>query len=349
MIQSLQISRFGGPEVLQIVQEKQAAPLLPDQVRIQVTASGVNFADLMMRMGTYPEAPKPPFVPGYEIAGRIIEVGKDVKNFKPGDRVLGGTRFGGYTSEISLPASQIRKIPQPLSDEEAAAVPVNFLTAWVALMDMARVRKGDRVLIQSAAGGVGVAAVQLAAQAGARVTGLIGSPSKAETVKSLGASEILTNSEWEQAKDKELGGYDVILDATGGESLKRSYRRLASAGRVVTFGVSSIVSGEKRSFSKLISLVVNTTLFTPYKLMMDNKGVYGLNMLQLFGPSQAQIRNPMLEALDPLMERFEDRSLRVIVGKSFPLNQGGEAHAYLQSRKNIGKVVLLTTPKNESN
>ncbi len=147
------IPRFGGPEVLR-VREMPPSPLAPDCVRIRVGAAGINFADVQMRMGLYPEAPKPPFVPGFEIAGAVTEVGRQVTSFRPGDRVLGFTRFGGYTTEIVLPAAFVRKTPSFLSDVEAAAIPTAFATAWISLMDMARVRAGDRVLVPGAAGGV---------------------------------------------------------------------------------------------------------------------------------------------------------------------------------------------------
>ncbi len=345
MIESIEISKFGGPEVMRRI-EIPSPPLRLDGVRIQVIASGVNFADLMMRMGLYPEAPKPPFVPGYEVAGRVLEVGQAVKSIHPGDRVLGGSRFGGYTSEIVLPEYQVRKIPDRLSDTEAAAVPVNFLTAWMALHEMARIRKGDRVLIQSAAGGVGVAAIQIAAQAGARVVGLVGSSSKVGAIKALGASEVVLKSEWEEISDEQAGGFQVILDSTGGESLKRSMRRLSPTGRVVNFGASSSVSGPKRSLPHIISLLMNTSIVTPFKLMMENKGIFGLNLLQLLKEPQAGEFNPIYSAFDQIMERFVDGSFKVIVGKTFPLAQAGASHTYLQSRANIGKVVLLTTPKN---
>lgn len=341
MRRSLQITRIGGPEVLQII-DHPSEKLKSDSLRIQVTASGVNFADLMMRMGTYPEAPKIPFVPGYEIAGTVIEVGTAVKTFRPGDRVLAGTEFGGYTTEIVLSEFQVRKIPASLTDIEAAAIPVNFLTAWVALQDMARIRKGDRVLIQSAAGGVGVAAVQIAAQAGASVVGIIGSKLKADAVKSLGASEIMTYQEWEELKDKDADGFQIILDSTGGDSLKRSFRRLAAGGRVISFGVSSMVSGQKRSILKAASLFLNTPRFSPFKLMMENKGIFGLNMLKLFERPSPGKSSLVPSALDLIMERFEDRSYRVMIGKTFALEKGGDAHAFLQSRANIGKVILTS-------
>jgi len=345
MIQALQIHKFGGPETLQHV-SLPASPIFPSGVRIQVSASGVNFADIMMRMGLYPEAPKPPFIPGYEVSGVVTEVGHEVKKLRIGDRVLAGCRFGGYSSEVVLPESQVRKIPAKLTDIEAAAIPVNFLTAWVALQDMARVRKGDRVLIQSAAGGVGVAAIQMAAQAGAHVVGVIGSTAsqaKEDTVKSLGAAEVMTQSDWEALPDKAVGNFDIILDPTGGESLKRSFRRLTSAGRLINYGAASIVGGEKRSLLKLLSFARHITFFTPLKLMMENKGVFGLNMLQLFPSTPAGLSSspgPMEIALDLVLENFEKGSYKVVLGKTFPLSQGGGAHSFLQSRRNIGKIVL---------
>jgi len=338
-VQALTITKFGGPEVMEIFEEPSPS-IQQDGVRIKVAAAGVNFADLMMRMGMYPEAPKRPFVPGYEVAGTVTEVGRQVRDVHVGDRVVAGTKFGGYATEVVVPDYQVRKIPAHLSEIEAAAIPVNFLTAWVALMDMARVRKGDRVLIPSAAGGVGVAAVQMAAQAGAHVVGLVGNPEKAKVVKSLGATETMTNQEWEEAEDETVGSFDTILDASGGESLKRSYRRLAAGGRVVSFGLSSAVTGPKRSLLTIASFFKNTPLFPPFKLMMDNKGVFGLNMLQLFEPPVQGKPNIMNAALDQIMKGFEEKRFKVIIGKTFPLAQGSAAHAHLQSRANIGKVIL---------
>ncbi len=344
MIESIEITKFGGPDVMKKV-ELPSPPLRLDGVRIQVTASGVNFADIMMRMGLYPEAPKPPFVPGYEISGRVLEVGPAVKSVRPGDRVLGGSRFGGYTTQIVLPEYQIRKIPDRVSDVDAAAIPVNFLTAWMALHEMARVRKGDRVFIQGAAGGVGVAATQIAVQAGAKVIGSVGSSSKIEIVKSLGASEVVLQNDWNELSDEEAGGFQIILDSSGGESLKRSLRRLSASGRVVTFGASSSVSGPKRSIPTLLSLLMSTSILTPFRLMMENKGIFGLNLLQLLKEPTNGEYNPLYSAFDELMKRFDDGSFRVIVGKTFPLAQASAAHSYLQSRANVGKVLLIAPTK----
>jgi len=340
MIKSVQISHFGDTRSLELV-DQTPSHLSLEGVRIQVKAIGVNFADIMMRMGLYPEAPPTPFVPGYEISGVVLEVGSAVHGIIPGDRVLAGTRFGGYTSEIVVPAYHVRAIPKGLSFEEAAGIPVNFLTAWVALQEMGRVRKGDRVLIPSAAGGVGSAAIQIAAQEGAYVVGVVGSPEKAECVRSLGAHEVITQEEWMYEEKAPKKSFQIILDSAGGESLKRSYRRLAPTGRFIHFGASDLVSGQKRSFTRILSFFLNTSLFTTYRLMRDNRGIFGLNMLQLFEAPSAERYNPLDAAFNQLMQRFEQGQYRVLIGKTFPLAQVDQAHDYLQSRKSIGKVVLI--------
>ncbi len=341
---ALQITGKGGPEVLKYI-ECEAPAMIPGGVRIRVAASGVNFADLMMRMGMYPEAPPIPFVPGYEVAGTVSEVGPGVTKFKAGDRVVAGCKFGGYVDEIVLPEYQVRRTPSHLSDAEAASIPVNFMTAWTALEEMARVRKGDRVLVPSAAGGVGVAAVQIAASRGAHVVGLVGSPSKTAIVRELGAAETMTNDQWESASDRDAGGFDIILDATGGASVKRSMRRLAHGGRVVVFGVSSFVGGERRSLPRIIGGFLKTPFYTPFKLMETCTGIFGINMLALFEPpppGQDLSGTVMGRAFDGSLKAFEERRFRAIVGKTFGLAEGGAAHSHLQSRSNVGKVVLTS-------
>ncbi len=341
MKRSVVIRRWGGPETLTLeMQEREA--LGANEVRVQVAAAGVNFADALMRMGLYPEAPKRPFVPGYEVAGTVVEVGSSVSSFKKGDRVLAGCHFGGYTTEIVVPAFQVRALPAGMTEVEAASIPVNFMTAWVALEEMGRVRKGDRVLIQSAAGGVGVAAIQLAARHGARVSGLLGSPQKFEAVRDLGLSEMISYQQWEDpvASKKLEGQFDLVLDSTGGAGLKRSMRCLAQGGRVVNFGVSQMTTGNRRSIIQVIKLFLTSPLFTPFGLMMGNHGIFGLNMLQLFDSATGEANPLMTRALDSVMALFESKKLVTKIGKTFPLAQAGQAQAYLQSRANVGKVVL---------
>lgn len=341
-MKQVEIVRHGGPETLKLVESPSPVLERPDTLRIAVGACGVNFADVLMRMGLYPDAPKPPFVPGYEVAGTVLEVGDQVTGFKPGDRVLAGTAFGGYANEILVPDLQVRKTPPGLNDVEAAAIPVNFLTAWISLHDMARVRVGDRVLIQSAAGGVGTAAIQIARNAGARVTGLVGSEAKAEFIRKLGAHEAVLASDWERMSDFEAvrgGAYDVILDNEGGRSLARAFRRLAPGGRVIHSGVSGMIGpGRRRSVLRALLHLIRTPVLHPLKLTNDNKGVYGLNLLHLFGPERDSL---VQRAFDRVLEEIAEARLKPVVGKTFPLAEAASAHEWLQGRGNIGKVLLI--------
>ena len=337
MIQ-VQISRFGGTEVLVPV-EVPSPPLGPGEVRIKVSAAGVSFAEAQMRLGLYPEAPRLPFVPGFEVAGVIAEVHPGVRTFRRGERVFAVCRFGGYASEIVLPALQVRKTPRKLSDKEAAAIPVSFLTAWIALVDVARVREGDRVLVPGAAGGVGTAMVQVAARAGARVTALVGSAEKKEKVRALGASQVLTYEELEAGKGGDGHDFTVILEPRGGSFVKDAMRRLAPCGRVVCYGVSSIVCGTKRSIPFVLRSLLQTPLFTPIGLQMGNKGVLGLNLLKFFD-SDKGVRLAM-NAMDGALEGIQSGIFSPVIGKTFPLARAGDAHAYLQSRKSTGTVILI--------
>ena len=336
----VEIPRFGGPDVFRVV-ERPSRPLPPDHVRIRVSAAGINFADIQMRMGLYPEAPRLPFVPGYEVAGVVGEVGPGVQSFRLGERVLAACRFGGYATEIVLPVEQCRKTPRRLSDVEAASIPVSFMAAWISLMEMARVRDGDRVLIPGAAGGVGSAMVQVAARAGAQVIAVVGSPQKKDAVRGLGAAQAFTYAELSGRNGMDAGPFDVILDARGGAVLKESLRRLAPGGRLVSYGVSSLVSGPTRSIPRTVLGLLGTPLFTPIGLAMANQGVFGLNMLKLFDTAEG--RGLLMKSLDEVLEGFQKGEYKAMIGRVFPISEVGAAHSYLQGRKSTGKVMLRCT------
>ena len=338
-MKEIQIARYGGPEAFRSIERP--SPALPaGHVRIRVSAAGINFADVQMRMGLYPEAPRLPFVPGFEVAGVVAEASPGVAAPRPGERVLALCRFGGYASEIVIPAVQARATPARLSDEEAASIPVCFTAAWIALMEMARVRDGDRVLVPGAAGGVGSAILQLAARAGAQVVGLVGSEDKKETVRSLGASNVLTYAEFGERTGPDTRDFGVILDARGGADLKDAIRRLAPGGRVVSYGVSGLVTGPRRSIVRTVLRLLQTPLLTPIGLAMTNRGVFGLNALKLFD-TESGMRLAAV-ALESALDGIGKGWYRPLVDKVFPLSDAGVAHRYLQSRRSIGKVVLKT-------
>src|SRR5688572_4092706 len=220
------IDKYGSAQTLKL---REIAPRAPgdDEVAIAVAYSGINFADIQMRLGFYPDAPKKPFVPGYEVSGKVTAIGKNVVGVKPGDAVVAGTYFGGYSSHVTIPARQVFPLPSAIDLESGAALPVNYFTAQLALFEMARVRRGDRVLIECATGGVGVLAIQMARHAGAEVTGLTTSAHKKSFIEELGATAYTVD---EFRADSSLRNFDMILNASGGAHIQWQRARLAITG-----------------------------------------------------------------------------------------------------------------------
>jgi NADPH:quinone reductase-like Zn-dependent oxidoreductase len=342
-IRCVEIPRFGGVEVMRV--RDVAAPALdPASARVGVRAAGINFADLMMRLGLYPEAPARPFVPGYEIAGTILEIGSDAKGLPaglvPGAHVLAVTRFGGYAEEVCVPARKVFALPAGWSFEEGAAFPVVFLTAWLALRAMARVREGDRVLIHGIAGGVGLAALQIARAHGARVSGTCGSEEKAAVARARGAEHtILYTKEDIPAAVRAWapGGVDIILEPRGGKGLRESLGLLKPTGRVVSFGVREMVSGGKPDRLRAALAALRLLWLSPLRLIQSNAGVFGLNLLRLWNDDEL-----LGWAMRELLEGAAAGTYRPVVDRSFPLEEAGAAHRYLHERRNTGKVVLTT-------
>jgi NADPH:quinone reductase-like Zn-dependent oxidoreductase len=326
------ITKHGPPGVLE-VQERPDAQLGPGEVRIDVAASGVNFADVMARVGLYADAPKPPCVIGYEVAGTVLELGAGVTGLSPGERVLAGTKFGGYVSQVVVPTVDVTPLPENLTFEQGAAIPVNYATAWAALIGYGSLQAGERVLIHSTGGGVGIAATQIAKRFGAEVYGTA-SPSKHARCIELGVDHALdyTRSGWEQG----LPEFDVILDAIGGKSFRRSYSQLRAGGRLVAFGAASVMSGERRNLVTALRAVVRMPRFNMIKQMSESKAVIGLNMLTLW--KDRQTLEPWIRPLRALMD---EGVIDPVVAGTFSFEEAGAAHTMITERRNIGKVVLV--------
>jgi NADPH:quinone reductase-like Zn-dependent oxidoreductase len=324
----------GGPEVLE-VQERPDPPVGPGEVRIAVRAAGVNFADTMARVGLYPDAPKPPCVLGYEVAGEVESVGAGVSELEQGQRVMAGTRFGGQ-AELSL--------PERLDFAQGAAFPVNYGTAYAAAILMGGLREGDRILIHAAGGGVGIAATQIARNVGAEIFGTA-SASKHEAIRAQGVDHPIDyHSRDFEAEVMSLTsgqGVDVILDALGPASFRKDYRLLRAGGRLVMFGLAEASKGTGRSIPAAIRSLVSMPLATmPWwkslSMMNENKGVMGLNMLHWWD------REGQIDRLTtPLTADLEAGRLEPVVAATFPFDRAGEAHEFIAQRRNVGKVVLL--------
>jgi NADPH:quinone reductase-like Zn-dependent oxidoreductase len=331
------ISRYGAPEVLVAREAPSRAPAA-GEVRIAVRAAGVNFADVLARVGLYPDAPKPPLVVGYEVAGTVDAVGPGVTRFAAGDRVVALTRFGGYATEVVVAEPYVFPFHADLSDAEAAALPVNYLTALIALYRMANIVAGETVLIHGAGGGVGIAAIQLARLRRATIIGTA-SPSKHPTLRSLGVEHLLDSRTADITREvrRMTGnrGVDVVLDPVGGKSFTTSYRLLAPLGRLVMFGVSSISRGERRNWLHAARAIMQMPRFKPLSLINNNRGIFGLNLAHLWDE-----RGQLASAMQFLLQEVGAGRLVPVIAKTFPLDHAADAHRYMQGRGNIGKIVL---------
>jgi NADPH:quinone reductase-like Zn-dependent oxidoreductase len=328
------ITKHGDLSVLRVQERPDPPSPGPGQVRILVRAAGVNFADHLARVGLYPEAPKPPAVVGYEVAGTIDAVGDGVDAARLGERVFAGTRFGGYAEIVNVQAADAVRIADSLTFEQGAAIPVNYATAWAALHGYGSLRAGERVLIHAAAGGVGIAATQLAKAAGAVVHGTA-SPGKHARLAEFGVDRAIDyrrDGWW-----KGLPPYDIVLDAIGGKSLKRSYDLLRPGGRLVGYGVSALQQGEKRSLrTALPQLLPMLRGFNLVKQLSESKTVIGLNMLALWDD-----RGTLQPWIEPLSQAIADGVVKPVVHAAVPFAEAGEAHRILAARENVGKVVLV--------
>jgi NADPH:quinone reductase-like Zn-dependent oxidoreductase len=329
------IAEHGDADVLQ-VRERPDPVCGPGQVRIAVRAAGVNFADTLARVGLYAPAPKPPdAVVGYEVAGEVAEVGAAVRDLAVGDRVMAGTRFGGYAEQVVVTAADAVALPDRFTFAEGAAIPVNYATAWTGLLGLGSLRAGERVLVHAAAGGVGIAATHLAVAAGAEVHGTA-SPSKHAAVREQGVTVVhdYRRRGWDRGLD---GTYDVVMDAIGGTSFRRSYRLLRPGGRLVAYGASSIQQGERRDLRRVLPQAAAMLRgFNLIEQMEASKAVIGLNLLALWDD-----RGTLEPFLAPLRERLDDGTIRPVVAAEVPFDRAPEAHRMLAERRNVGKVVLV--------
>jgi NADPH:quinone reductase-like Zn-dependent oxidoreductase len=338
-MRQIEFARYGAPDVLTPRDMPTPEPAA-GEVRIAVRAAGVNFADVMARLGLYPDAPKPPVVVGYEVAGIVDAVAPDVSTAHLGDRVIALTRFGGYATHVVVPAAFVFPLPDGLSDAEGAALPVNYLTAFIALYRLANVTPGETVLIHGAGGGVGIAATQLARLRRATIIGTA-SAGKHQALRAFGVDHVIDSRAGDVSKAvrKIAGarGVDVVLDSLGGRSFEASYRLLAPLGRLVIYGVSSVASGERRNWWRAAMAVMQMRSFKPLSLMNQNRGVFGLNLAHLW-----EERAQLSAVMQLLLQEVSAGRLQPVVAKTFPLDRASEAHRYMQSRANIGKVVLTT-------
>lgn len=335
-MRALVLTKRGGPGDALAVQEWPDPEVGSGQVRIRVQAAGLNFADVLARVGLYPDAPKPPAVMGYEVAGEIDSVGPASDGFQPGDRVIAGTRFNGFAELVTADIRNMLRIPEGMTFEEAAAIPVNYGTAYVAIARLAAVRPGETVLVHAAAGGVGIAALQILRDRGAVVIGTASTP-KHDACLAEGAEQVIDyrtkDVKQEVSKITSGRGVDVVLDALG--TFRESYAMLRPGGRLVIYGASQLLTGDRRNLVKALRAVATMPRFNALKLMNENRSVMGLNLLKWWDE-----RGSLEDVIDPLTELVERGVIRPVVSETFSFERAGDAHRYIQDRRNVGKVVL---------
>lgn len=334
------IEKFGAPDVLRVKEAPDPAPAA-GELRVRVEASGVNFADIMGRLGLYPDLPPIPVVPGYEVAGRVDAAGPGVDPAWIGRDVIAMTRFGGYADVVCVPLGQVFARPEGMSAEEGAALPVNYITAWQLVVVMGGLKKGETMLVHSAGGGVGVAATQIAKHIGATVIGTASS-GKHAALRAIGVDHLIdyTRDDFE-TRTREITsgcGVELILDAVGGESVKKGFRILAPTGRLGMFGASSMATGRTRHPLALLSFAFNTPWFrfNPLALMNQNKGVFGVNVGHMWDQTER-----IAGWFDEILDLWRQRALRPQIDRTFSFAEAGAAHDFIQSRRNLGKVLLV--------
>jgi NADPH2:quinone reductase len=317
---------WGGPETLRL-DEAARPPLRPNEARIRVRAAGVNFADTLMIAGKYQVRPEFPFTPGLEAAGEVIEIGAAVRHLEPGRRVLAVLRFGGgYAEEIAIDADAVVPIPDAMDFVTAAAFPVAYGTAHFALTHRGHLAKGETLLVLGAAGGVGLAAVEIGKELGARVIAAAAGPEKLAVARAHGADELI-DYQRESIRDRvrELTGglgADVVFDPVGGDAFDQALRAVNWEARMLVIGFAA---------GRIQSVPANL-------ILVKNISVIGV----VWGAQAA--RDPVLISrnLAELLRWWEAGRLRPVVAKTFPLAEAGAAMQALLSRRHAGKIVLET-------
>jgi len=342
MTSAVSIRRAGAPEMMDVVTIDVPAPG-PGEVRVALELIGVNFADVMIRMGLYPDAPALPLVPGYEGAGRIESVGEGVDADRIGEAVLVLAKSGCYAEHVVVPARFALRRPDGVDVRDAAALAVNWLTAYQMLEVMAPPRPGETVLIHGAAGGVGQAAVRLARRRGARVIGSA-SPSKHEILRGQGLAMVFDSRRSSFAATVRAAtggrGADVVLEPRHGRWILESYRAAAPAGRVVMHGFAAAATGKQGSRWSALRTVIEAPWFriNPISLMNDNKALMGVNLGRLWNDADL-----LLGWLDELMCWLADGEIKPTIDSIYPLERADLAHHRLQDRLNVGKILLATS------
>jgi NADPH:quinone reductase-like Zn-dependent oxidoreductase len=338
-MRAIWITKAGGPGALELRETADPEPAA-GQVRIRVRAAGLCFADVMAAQGLYPDAPKTPCVVGYEAAGVVDALGDGTEGYPVGRRVLALTHFGGHADVVCVPAEQVFEIPDDMSFEEAAALPVNYLTAYHMLFRVANIRPRERVLIHMAAGGVGTAVLQLCRTVEDLVVFGTASAAKHEVLRAEGCAHPIDYRTVDYAAEVRRltggEGVDVVLDPLGGKDWRKGLKLLRPCGRLVAFGFANLASGQRRNPAHVAAQVLAVPLLTPLQLMTHNRTVSGVNIGHLWGEI-ATLR----EELQAVLALWSAGRIKPRIDATYPLAEAAAAQRRILQRQNVGKILLI--------
>lgn len=330
------LTKAGGPSTLAVIPMEMPTPKA-GEIRIEVAYAGINFADLLMRLGLYQPRPKYPFTPGYEMSGIVDAVGKGVTDFSIGQRVVAALPNGGQASHVIVNSQRALVLPDEVGLDVAASIPVTYLTAHHMLHHLGHLTKDDSVLIHGGAGGVGTAALQICQWAGVSKVWATASGHKSSTIETYGGIAIdRHNEDFVEIIKKATNnqGVDHILDPIGGDNLSRSLSALKEGGRLYTYGMSAAAPSSKRSMIRSFLAWRKTPKFDPLRLMTRNRGVFGVHM------GTWKNETVMLKQLERILEGIHSGVLAPVIDSVFEAEDVAKAHQYIHDGKNIGKVLL---------
>jgi NADPH:quinone reductase-like Zn-dependent oxidoreductase len=330
------LRKSGAAESLKMGEVPEPVPT-DDEVKVKVRSIGINYAEILSRRGQYRWAPKRPYIPGMEAYGEVVEIGSAVTNFKIGDKVVVGGQYGAYAEYVVSKEHLTFPAGKTLTAAENAAFLVSFMTAYVALVKLAKVSPGERVLIQAAAGGVGTSAVQIAKALGAEVYGTASRDEKMQLLKELGCDHPINYHKEDFATyiKKNGGGVDAVLEVVGGDVFKKSVESLNTFGKLVVVGYASI------PFKKWNPLTwyptwKNAPKVDVMKMAAASSGIMATHVGYL--TEKPEISKSAWEELSAFIEKH---AIKPVVGKTFQFEDLSEAHAWVESRENVGKTVVL--------
>ncbi|XP_036794113.1 synaptic vesicle membrane protein VAT-1 homolog [Oncorhynchus mykiss] len=342
---SLVLSGYGGYDKVKLQVKKGKPALKAGEVMVRVKACGLNFADLLARQGLYDRLPSPPVTPGMECSGEIEAVGEEVTDRKVGDKVLVLNRCGLWQEVAVVPATHTFLIPEGMTFEEAAALPVNYITAYMMLFDFGNLRPNQSILIHSAAGGVGIAATQLCQTVKDVTVFGTASASKHETISQGGVTHCIdyrTRDYVEEVRKISPKGLDIVLDPLGGSDTHKAYNLLKPMGKLITYGAANMLAGQKKNLLAVAKTWYHQFSIHTLSLIQNNKSVCGFHLGYLDGEVEV-----IQQAMTTILDLYKQGKIKPRIDSTYHLEQVGDAMRRMQERNNIGKVILITEPMPE--